>query len=148
MQRAARESAPYFVDATKRPFVTPGCRSVRPQSGKALSSLRTRLAYHGRDASGVERGVRCELCEREVPRTTEHHLRPKSVARRRGQKIAELPTAELCPPCHRQLHVLFPNQELATRLDSLERLRANEQVARFLRWLRKQPGEKGVRVRR
>lgn len=34
------------------------------------------------------------------------------------------------------------------RLDSLERLRANEQVARFLRWLRKQPGEKGVRVRR
>jgi len=92
--------------------------------------------------------ARCELCEREVPRTTVHHLTPKSTARRKGMKIAELPTAELCPPCHRQLHVLFPNQELAARLDSISALREEERVASFLHWLRRQPGTKGVRVRR
>ncbi|RYG26664.1 hypothetical protein EON82_02320 [bacterium] len=92
--------------------------------------------------------ARCELCEREVPRTTVHHLTPKSTARRKGLKIAGLPTAELCPPCHKQLHVLFPNDELAQRLDSIPALREEERVASFLRWLRKQPGSKGVRVRR
>ena len=92
--------------------------------------------------------ARCELCEREVPRTTEHHLTPKSVGRRKGLKVADLPTAELCPACHKQLHVLFPNRELAQRLDSIEALREDERVARFLTWLRKQPGSKGVRVRK
>lgn len=92
--------------------------------------------------------ARCELCERDVPRTTVHHLTPKSTARRRGMKVVDLPTAALCPPCHKQLHVLFPNQELALRLDSIDALRQEEGVARFLRWLRKQPGSKGVRVRR
>ena len=92
--------------------------------------------------------ARCELCEREVPRTTVHHLTPKSTARRKGLKVAELPTAELCPPCHKQLHVLFPNHELATRFDSIPALRDEEKVVRFLLWLRKQPGTKGVRVRR
>jgi hypothetical protein len=92
--------------------------------------------------------ARCELCEREVPRTTVHHLTPKSTAKRRGTKVVDLPTADLCPPCHRQLHALYPNGELAQRLDSIPALRDDERVARFLTWLRKQPGSKGVRVRR
>jgi hypothetical protein len=83
-----------------------------------------------------------------VPRTTVHHLTPKSTARRKGLKIAELPTAELCPPCHKQLHALFPNHELAMRLDSISALREEARVVSFLKWLRKQPGTKAVRVRR
>ena len=92
--------------------------------------------------------ARCELCEREVPRTTVHHLTPRSTARRKGMAVAALPRAALCPPCHKQLHALFPNQELAQRLDSIPALREDERVARFLAWVRKQPGAKGVRVRR
>ena len=92
--------------------------------------------------------ARCELCEREVPRTTVHHLTPRSTARRRGVPIAALPTAELCQACHKQLHVLYPNGELAARLGSIPALRSDERMAGFLAWVRKQPGTKGVRVRR
>ncbi|RYG32064.1 hypothetical protein EON81_21505 [bacterium] len=91
---------------------------------------------------------RCQLCERDVPLTTVHHLVPKQVGRRRGLKVHELPTADFCSPCHRQLHVLFPNRELSERLADVEALRGEESVARFLGWVRKQPAEKSVRVRR
>ena len=106
---------------------------------------------NARDIPAVSKKVpdaRCELCERDVPRTTTHHLTPRSTGRRKGLKVVDLPTAALCPPCHRQLHALYPNGELAGRLDSVAALREDEAIARFLGWLRKQPGSKGVRVRR
>lgn len=89
----------------------------------------------------------CRLCEREVTRTTVHHLVPKQTGRRRGCKVAELPTADLCPDCHRQLHRLYDNRELAERLASVEALRADERVAAFLAWLRKRSGLTRIRVR-
>jgi 5-methylcytosine-specific restriction endonuclease McrA len=90
----------------------------------------------------------CSLCERVVPAVTRHHLFPKSVGRRKGRRIADLPTADLCPACHRQLHVLFDNQRLATQLDTVEALRSQPEVQRFLEWVRKQPVERAIRVRR
>lgn len=91
--------------------------------------------------------VTCELCGRRVPRLTEHHLLPRSQGRRRGLKSGELPTALLCPPCHRTLHRLFSNAELEQEYSSLDALRAHEDVQRFVKWVRTQPGSKGVRVR-
>jgi len=90
----------------------------------------------------------CELCERAVPRLTKHHLFPKSVGRRKGRPVDELPTAELCGACHRQVHALFENRELAKRLDSLEALRAEPRMQSFLTWVKKQPAERAIRVRR
>ena len=120
-----------------------GAKTPREGAEESLGTLRGSL--------GVSNSVpdaHCELCEREVPRTTVHHLLPKSTGRRKGLKVVDLPTAELCPPCHRQLHALFPNGELARRLDSIEALREDERVARFVAWVRKQAPTKGVRVRR
>ncbi len=82
-----------------------------------------------------------------MSRTTVHHLVPKQVGRRKGLKTAELPTADLCPDCHRQLHRLFDNRELAERLSTIEALRSDERVASFLAWLRKQSGYTRIRVR-
>ncbi|CAN5667185.1 hypothetical protein BH11ARM2_BH11ARM2_00450 [soil metagenome] len=90
----------------------------------------------------------CQLCERDVPQTTVHHLVPKQVGRRKGKKVFELPTTDLCPACHKQLHVLFPNRELSERLSTVEVLRREESVARFLGWVRRQPSERKVRVRK
>lgn len=84
----------------------------------------------------------CTLCERENVSTTVHHLTPKS----RGGKDKE--TAHLCVPCHKQLHALFTNRELAESLSTIEQLRAQEQVARYLRWIRKQPPTVVPRVRK
>lgn len=89
----------------------------------------------------------CELCDRDVPATTVHHLYPVSKARRKGIKPHELPTAELCPDCHKQVHVLFSNAHLAERLTTVPALKREPEMQRFLSWLRKQPGDRRIRVR-
>ncbi|WP_438449328.1 HNH endonuclease [Gorillibacterium sp. sgz5001074] len=77
----------------------------------------------------------CELCGRTGVETTEHHLTPREMGG------SHLPTADLCRPCHKQIHALYSNEELAARLSTLEELRADGQIARYLRWIRKQaPG--------
>lgn len=91
---------------------------------------------------------RCELCGREVKNLTVHHLVPKSQGKRRGLKSGELPTAMLCAACHRQLHVLFSNHELERRYHSIEELRRQENVQKFVAWIQKQDPNKRVRVRR
>lgn len=91
--------------------------------------------------------LRCALCERETPVLTEHHLVPRSQGRRQGVKVSELPTALLCPACHKFLHRTFTNAELAGAYSSMDALLSNEDVRRFVAWLRTQPASKGIRVR-
>jgi len=90
----------------------------------------------------------CELCGRGVDVVTLHHLYPRSQGRRRKMKTRELPTAWLCPACHRQLHVLFSNRELAARFASIEQLRAEPGVQKFLAWVARQDPNKRIKVRR
>lgn len=78
---------------------------------------------------------------------TEHHLVPKSQGRRQGVKIHALPTARLCPACHKFLHRTFSNAELAGDYSSVEALLEHGDVRRFVAWVRGQPASKGVRVR-
>ncbi|WP_373295838.1 HNH endonuclease [Deinococcus piscis] len=82
-----------------------------------------------------------------MPHLTEHHLVPRSQGRRRGLKVASLPTALLCLACHKYLHTTFSNQELENQYSSLAALREHEGVQKFVAWIRKQPATKGVRVR-
>lgn len=71
------------------------------------------------------------LCKREVPELTEHHLVPKS----RGGKE----TVSICRDCHRQIHALFENKILENDLNTIELLIANEEFARYLKWVAKKP---------
>jgi hypothetical protein len=75
--------------------------------------------------------ARCELCERTVARVTEHHLTPRSEGGRE--------TVRFCAPCHRQVHALYTNRTLSARLDTVAKLRADPEVARYLAWVRRQP---------
>ena len=59
----------------------------------------------------------CELCEREDVETTVHHLLPKEMGGTFG------PTANLCIPCHKQIHALYTNEEIAARLTSIPQLK-------------------------
>lgn len=90
----------------------------------------------------------CELCERVVDSVTVHHLFPKSQGRRAGRKIYQLPTVQVCRACHRQLHALFSNKDLARELDSLEKLKAHPAMEKFLSWVKKQDPNKKIKVRR
>ncbi|WP_254602574.1 HNH endonuclease [Sphingomonas bacterium] len=95
-------------------------------------------------AALVERSAaveRCALCERPLGTRVEwHHLVPKS----EGGRV----TAPVHPICHRTIHALVPNAELARRYADPAALRAREDVARFLRWIADKPPDFSAPVRR
>jgi len=72
----------------------------------------------------------CELCKREVERTSRHHLTPKQ----KGGK--HRPTANLCQPCHKTLHHTFNNTELAKSYNTIEKLQKAEALQKYLHWIK------------
>ncbi|WP_100373473.1 hypothetical protein [Bacillus sp. FJAT-45037] len=84
----------------------------------------------------------CELCEREGVERTVHHLLPKE------EGGAHHETADLCIACHKQIHALYTNSELAIRLDTIPRLRDDEELKKFIRWIQKQPAETLIRTKK
>lgn len=88
----------------------------------------------------------CELCARDCDRLTLHHLIPKQHTKRKN--LAPGPTIDICSACHRQIHSMFDNRQLAHDLNSIEKLRQHPKMERFIRWVRKQDADKRVRVHR
>lgn len=83
----------------------------------------------------------CELCGRQDVLLTVHHLTP------REEGGAFLPTALLCIACHKQVHALYTNQELAACLNTLDALRQDEKLVPYIKWIRKQPASKLVKTK-
>lgn len=73
----------------------------------------------------------CALCERQVRQVSKHHLIPKSEG---GREVVRL-----CQPCHKTLHSFFTNRTLLKELHTIDDLRAEPEIARYLAWVRKQP---------
>ncbi|RXY98960.1 HNH endonuclease [Fictibacillus sp. S7] len=84
----------------------------------------------------------CELCGRENAETTIHHLTPKEM----GGTFK--PASSLCLPCHKQIHALYTNEELAARLNTIPLLREDEKIGKFIKWIRKQPASRLIRTRK
>ncbi|MFG6149500.1 HNH endonuclease [Halobacillus sp. B23F22_1] len=83
----------------------------------------------------------CELCQRSPVKTTEHHLIPKQHGGAAG------PAAKLCSACHRQIHALFTNEELAGFYHTLARLADHPTMRKYVRWVKKQDPEKKITTR-
>ncbi|MBQ1770309.1 MAG: HNH endonuclease [Turicibacter sp.] len=79
---------------------------------------------------------RCELCERSEIKLTKHHIIPKE------EGGTEKDIVMICSDCHRQIHALYSNQELALRLFSIEALKNDEKLKKFIRFIKKQPATK------
>jgi hypothetical protein len=75
----------------------------------------------------------CPMCERSIPPSQQdaHHLVPKS--------HGGLQTAVLHRICHRQIHALFTETELARQYATVEALQQHEAMARFIRWVQTKP---------
>src|SRR5215204_614630 len=86
--------------------------------------------------------AQCALCERDVPAhlITQHHLKPREKG---GTAEHKTP---MCKPCHKQLHAMFSNNDLAKLYDSLEALRAAPMLQPFLKWIRKQKPDRNFRT--
>lgn len=74
------------------------------------------------------------------PSVDRHHLIPKSEG---GTEAVWMHRS-----CHKKLHSLFDERTLAKVYNSFEALRENEDVRRFVTWVRKQPPEAIERHRR
>lgn len=84
----------------------------------------------------------CPLCERIIPPGQEdaHHLVPKSKG--------GVQTRTLHRICHRQIHALLTETELARQYHSIEALRAHPPLAQFLDWVRRKPADFNERTRK
>ena len=84
----------------------------------------------------------CELCNRSVSTLTKHHLIPLE----KGGKKFE--TLSLCPTCHKQIHALFTNRELATHFHTLESLKRDQKIIKYLRFIENIPADSHVNIKK
>src|SRR5471030_237953 len=84
----------------------------------------------------------CELCNRNVSIITKHHLIPLQ----KGGKQFE--TLSLCTTCHKQIHALFTNRELATHYHTLESLKIDKKIIKFLIFIENVPGDSPVDIKK
>lgn len=84
----------------------------------------------------------CPLCGREIPPAVleAHHLVPRS----RGGEA----TVPLHRICHRQVHALFSEAELARHYGSVDALRRHPAMAQFIGWVQTKPALFNERVRK
>ncbi len=75
----------------------------------------------------------CPLCDRHIPARQQdaHHLVPKS--------HGGVHTVVLHRICHRQIHALFTETELARQYPTVSALKAQNEMARFVRWVQTKP---------
>ena len=96
------------------------------------------MKRHKSRVSTKDEPLACTLCGRTVGRVTLHHLVPKS----EGGSL----TVPLCSACHKTLHSFFTNRTLAQELASLETIKQEPEIQRYLEWVCKQP-DRLIRVR-
>lgn len=74
----------------------------------------------------------CPLCGRVLgTRVEKHHLVPRSKG---GTE-----TVSLHPICHRKIHALFNEKELARHYSTIEALLAAEEIRAFVQWVARKP---------
>lgn len=92
----------------------------------------------------TEKATCCELCGREDDLTA-HHLIPKSrhnkprMLKRYDRRYMRSHIAMICYPCHKNLHKVLTEQEMAEEYNEVELLAAHPGVAKFTNWIRNKP---------
>ncbi|MGB2691705.1 MAG: HNH endonuclease [Thermodesulfobacteriota bacterium] len=82
----------------------------------------------------------CPLCSRPLPeKPSKHHLIPKTF---KGKDIVLLHRV-----CHRQIHANFTERELLNYYYTIERLLENENIRKFVDWVKNKPPDFHVRTR-
>ncbi|MGN6369639.1 MAG: HNH endonuclease [Phycisphaerae bacterium] len=76
----------------------------------------------------------CVLCGRVVGERylTWHHVVPREEGGGAEDRVA------MCKTCHKQVHAVYTNKELARELNTVEKLRGAEGLQGYLKWVRKQ----------
>jgi hypothetical protein len=93
-------------------------------------------------AKQVQADIICPICEREIPPSQQdaHHLVPKSKGGRETQYLHRI--------CHRQIHALFTETELARTYNTAEALLEHPKVQAFAKWVSSKPNDFSERTRK
>ncbi len=77
----------------------------------------------------------CPLCEREIPTSQRdaHHLIPKSKGGRETHFLHRI--------CHRQIHALLTEKELALHYNNVEKLLTHPEITNFVAWIKTKPND-------
>jgi len=83
----------------------------------------------------------CALCGRALgDRVEKHHLVPRLKGGTR--------TVPLHPICHKKIHSLFTESELAHSFSTIDALADHPDMAAFIRWVQKRPADFHKRTRK
>lgn len=85
---------------------------------------------------------KCELCNRDISEVTKHHLIPKQKGGR------DLHIAYLCTTCHKQIHALYTNTELSSRLFTIDRLKNDEKIIKYLNFIKNHPNNLNIKIKK
>lgn len=102
--------------------------------GNLTGHIRKKLIETRLQALPEPGGTRlCPLCERPIPPSQQdaHHLVPKS--------HGGVQTVVLHRICHRQIHALLTEAELARTYATIEALKQHPELARFIHWVSTKP---------
>jgi hypothetical protein len=84
----------------------------------------------------------CPLCDRKIPPSQRdaHHLVPKSKGGRETEYLHRI--------CHRQIHALLTETELARQFNSVNALLTHPDMAHFVAWVKTKPDDFMQRTRK
>ena len=84
----------------------------------------------------------CPICDRPIPPALKdaHHLIPKSKGGRTTEFLHRI--------CHRQIHALFTETELASQFNNAAALQDHPEMQRFIQWIKTKPNAFYERVRK
>mgnify|MGYP000151954321 CR=1 FL=1 len=93
-------------------------------------------------AKQVQADIMCPICERKIPpsQLDAHHLVPKSKGGRETQYLHRI--------CHRQIHALFTETELARTYNTAEALLEHPKIQAFAKWVSSKPNDFSERTRK
>lgn len=96
--------------------------------------MRKPRALRGPPPPGERRPALCPLCDRPLvpgPSVDLHHLVPKSQGGR--------DTVAMHRICHRKIHAVLNEKEIARSYAAMEALKAHPAIAAFIRWVARKP---------
>lgn len=83
----------------------------------------------------------CEMCKREMELTF-HHLIPRTLHsvkwfKKNFTKEEMNSGIDVCPDCHMTIHKTHSEKELGRNYNTLEKLMADPEIAKFVEWISK-----------
>lgn len=96
----------------------------------------------------------CHLCGRSGLALTRHHLIPRkrhrqtSVRKKYARQERHNRIALLCRPCHSTVHAHLTEKQLEQSYNTLASLADHPEIARFVRWVKRQRTDRRIAVRR